>query len=182
MSKKIKAMELADLRQTFNGVKDYVIVEPLKVDSATEYTFRKRLREKKISAKMVKNSFAKKIFGEMGIQQMEVWSGPTILCWGGANVKELSNTVETLVKELKKDPKAPEKFKIKTGVADGQQVAIDVMKTLPTREEAIADLLGCILAPGSNLVACLTAPGADLASILKTIEEKQAEAAPAAAS
>lgn len=181
MSKKVKAMELADLRQTFQGVKDYVIVEPIKVDSATEFEFRKRLREKKIRAKLVKNTYAKKIFGEMGIQELDVWTGPTVLCWGGANVKELSNSVDSLVKELKKDPKAPDKFKIKTGVADGQQVTIDVMKTLPTREEAIADVLGAILAPGANLVACLTAPGADVASILKAIEGKQGESTPAPA-
>ena len=180
MSKKIKAMELEALRKSFGGVKNFVIVEPLKVDAGTDYEFRKKLREKKIFAQMVKNSYAKKIFGEMGIKVESVWSGPTVLCWGAANPKELSNTVESLVKELRKDPKLPEKFKIKTGVAEGESISIEAMKTLPTREEAIASVLSAVLAPGAALAGCLIGPATQLAGILKAIEEKKDEAVPEA--
>ncbi len=180
MSKKVKAFELDTLRKAFAGVKDYVLVEPLKVDAATDYNFRKNLRAKKIRCQMVKNSLAKKVFAENGIAVDGHWAGTTLLCWGGANVKELSKTVKE--EAAKKDPKAPDKYKIKTGVADGQLVSIDVMETLPTREEAIADLLNAILSPGGNLANLLTAPASNLAGILKAIEEKApAEAAPAAA-
>src|SRR5206468_10802549 len=64
MSKKIKELELNALRKTFQGVKDYVLLEPLKLDSATEFEFRKKLRERKCKAQLVKNSFAKKVFTE----------------------------------------------------------------------------------------------------------------------
>jgi large subunit ribosomal protein L10 len=47
-----------------------------------------------------------------------------------------------------------------------------VMKTLPTREAAIGDVLGALLGAGSSLVSAIAGPGAQLASILKTIEEK----------
>src|SRR4051812_10619589 len=99
MSKKIKALEIEALRKAFGGVKDYVIVEPIKVDAATEFEFRKKLREKKVRALYVKNTYAKKIFTEMGIE-VNVWSGPTVLCWGGANIKTLSNAVDGLLKDL----------------------------------------------------------------------------------
>ena len=39
MSKKIKEFELNTLRKTFKGVKNYVILEPIKVDSATDFEF-----------------------------------------------------------------------------------------------------------------------------------------------
>lgn len=183
MSKKVKAFELDTLRKTFAGVRDYVLVEPLKVDAATDYAFRKNLRAKKIRCQMVKNSFAKKVFGENGITLDGHWSRPTLLCWGGANIKELSNTVEEQVAAAKKDPKAPEKLKIKTAVVDGQAATMDVAKNAPTKEEAIAAIIGAILAPGAQLANLLTAPAANLAGILKAIEEKApaAEAAPAAA-
>ena len=57
-----------------------------------------------------------------------MWAGPTLLCWGGANIKELSNTVDEQVKASKKDPKAPERYKVKTAVADGQPVTLDAAK------------------------------------------------------
>lgn len=182
MSKKIKDLELSALRKTFQGVKDYVVLEPLKVDSATEYEFRKKLREKKCSAKLVKNSFAKKVFTENGIA-VDVWSGPTLLVWGAGSIKELGLTVDTLLKELKKDPKAPEKFKVKTAVADGQPVTLDVAKTLPTRLEAIGGVLAALLGPASAIAGCLVGPANELAGCIKAIEEKvgKEEAAPAPA-
>jgi large subunit ribosomal protein L10 len=184
MSKKIKALEIEALRKAFGGVKDYVIVEPLKVDSATEYEFRKNLREKQVRVQLVKNSYAKKVFGEMGIAIDDThWAGPTLLCWGGANIKSLSNAVDEQVKAAKKDPKAPDKFKFKTAVSDGQPITIEEAKKRPTREEAIGEIVAAILAPGANLASLLTSPASELAGILKTIEEKapkESEAAPAA--
>jgi ribosomal protein L10 len=185
MSKKIKdlkELELNDLRSRFKGVKDYVILEPIKVDSATEFEFRKKLREKKCTARLVKNTLAKKVFTENGIQVDNVWAGPTLLIWGSDSIKNLATTVDNLVKELKKDPKAPDKFKEKTAIADGQPVPLSVAKTLPTRLEAIGEVLGAVLGPASQIAGCLVGPPSQLAGLLKAIEEKGgSEAAPAPA-
>jgi ribosomal protein L10 len=180
MSKKIKELELNSLRSTFKGVKDYVILEPLKVDSGTEHEFRKKLRTAKVSVKLVKNTFAKKVLAENGINADNVWSGPTLLCWGGDSVKGLANSVDGAVKDARKDPKAPEKFKVKAAIADCQAISMEVAKTLPTRLEAIGDVLGALLGPGSSIAAALVGPATQLAGILKTIEEKPEAAAPAA--
>lgn len=183
MSKKVKALEIETLRKSFAGVKDYVVVEPLKVDAAADFEFRRKLREKKIRAQVVKNTYGKKVFTEMGIA-VDVWAGPTLLCWGGANVKELSNTVDEQVKASKKDPKAPEKYKIKTAIADGQPISMADAKTMPTREEAIGNIVSALMAAGSDIAAALVGPATQLAGILKAIEEKgppEGETAPAAA-
>jgi ribosomal protein L10 len=172
MSKKIKQLELNALRKRFQGVKDYVIVEPAKVDAATDYNFRKTLRDKKIQCQLVKNSLAKKVLEENGITLNGTWAGPTLLCWGAENVKTLATTVDTAIKESKKDPKAPEKYKIKTAVADGQTVPFDLAKTMPTREEAIGEVLAAILGPGRALAGCLVGPANQLAGCLAAIEQK----------
>ena len=179
MSKKIKEMELNDLRATFKGVKDMVLLQPLKLDSAADFEMRKRLREKKIRVKMVKNSLVKKVFDENGVT-VDAGAGPTLLCWGAGSIKELSTTIETIIKDLKKDPKAPDKIKVKTAVAEGATVSWDLAKTLPTREEAIGQLVAAILGPGAALAACLNGPASQLAGIFKAIEEK-GEGAPAPA-
>ena len=183
MSKKIKELELNDLRNTFKGVRDLVLLQPLKLDSAADYEMRKKLREKKIRVKMVKNTLMKKVFDENGVK-VDPGAGPTLLCWGGANIMELSNAVDAILKDLKKDPKAPLKIKEKPAVADGEQITLEEGKNRPTREEAIGAVVAALIGPGSAIVAALTGPATQLAGILKAIEEKgtgaAGEAAPAA--
>jgi len=171
MSKKIKELELNTLRKTFHGVKNYVILEPIKVDSATDFEFRKRLREKKAKAQLVKNTLARKVFTENGIE-VDGWSGPTLLVWGTESIKELSNAVEGLIKELKKDPKAPDKFKVRTAVADGQPVSMEIAKTMPTRLEAVGSVVSALVGAGGAIAGALTGPASQIAGILKAIEEK----------
>jgi len=181
MSKKIKEMELNDLRATMKGVKDLVLLQPLKLDSAADFEMRKKLREKKIRVKMVKNSLVKKVFDENGVK-VDAGAGPTLLCWGAGSVKELSTAVESILKDLKKDPKAPEKIKVKTAVSEGQPITMEVAKTIPTRQEAIGGVIAALLGPGSQIAGCLVGPANQLAGILKAIEEKvvKTEDAPAA--
>lgn len=179
--KELKELELNDLRARFKGVKDYVILEPIKVDAGTEHEFRKKLREKKCSARLVKNTLARKVFGENGIT-VDVWSGPTLLVWGAESIKDLANSVDSVIKELKKDPKAPDKFKEKTAVADGEAVTLAKAKEMPTRKDAIAGVLGAVLGPGSALAGCLSGPASQLASLVKAIEEKAEKGAAPAAS
>lgn len=178
-NKELKELELNDLRSRFKGVKDYVILEPIKVDSGTEYEFRKKLREKNCKVRCVKNTLAKKVFTENGIN-VDVWSGPTYLVWGGESIKDLANSVDIAIKELKKDPKAPDKFKEKTAVADGEAVTLEVAKKLPTRKEAIGGALAALLGPAGQLVGCLTGPASQLAGLVQAIEDK-GEATPVAA-
>lgn len=180
MSKKIKELELNSLRKTFNGVRDFALLQPLKLDSAADYTFRKVLREKKVRVKMVKNSFVKKVFGENGIK-VELGSGPTLLCWGADSAKALGLAVNAALKQLRPDPKLPEKVKEKTGIADGEMMPLSELEKVPTKQEAIGAVVAAILAPGANLAGALGGPGTQLAGILKAIEEKQSEGAEAPA-
>ena len=186
MSKKIKELELNNLRATFKGVKDMVLLEPLKLDSATDYDMRKKLREKKIRVKMVKNSLVKKVFDENGVA-VDPGAGPTLLVWGGESVKELSTAVDAILKDLKKDPKAPLRLKEKTAVSEGQPITLEAGKNIPTRKEAIGAIVAAFMGPAQAIAGCLVGPANNIAGILKAIEEKvpaaggEAAAAPAPA-
>ena len=184
MSKKIKELELNDLRKTFKGVRDFVLLQPLKLDSAADYAMRKGLREKKIRVKMVKNSFVKKVFDENGLK-VDPGSGPTLLCWGADSAKALGTAVDAMLKVLRPDPKLPAKIKEKTGIADGEAMPLEKLKEVPTRQEAIGAVLAALLGPGAALAGAIAGPGADLAGIVKTLEERgeagAAAPAPAAA-
>jgi ribosomal protein L10 len=180
MSKKIKELELNDLRKTFKGVRDFVLLEPLKLDSAADYELRKGLRAKKIRVKMVKNSFVRKVFTENGVK-VDPGSGPTLLCWGADSAKALGTAVADILKQLRPDPKQPEKVKEKTGVADGEPMPLEQLKKVPTKQEAIGAVVAALLGPGAALAAALTGPATQLAGIVKAIEEKKGAGAPAPA-
>ena len=67
---------------------------------------------------------------------------------------------------------------------------VEQVSKLPTREEAIGQIVALILSPGKTLAGAIKSPGSKLASIIKTIEERaeksgagaaaEAAAAPAA--
>jgi ribosomal protein L10 len=86
------------------------------------------------------------------------------------------------MKDSKKDPKAPDKLKERTGIVEGVPMPLASMKNVPTRLEAIGEILSAVNAPGSAIAGALVGPASQLASILKAIEEKtpEPEAAPAA--
>src|SRR4051794_2938138 len=98
MSKKIKQMEMDALRKSFAGVKNYVLLTSNKVSAGTDYTMRTALRKKGIRLQMVKNSLARRVLGEMGIELDGVWAGPTTLAYGAESVKDLSNAIDQLLK------------------------------------------------------------------------------------
>ncbi|MFT5868034.1 MAG: large subunit ribosomal protein L10 [Paracoccaceae bacterium] len=71
--------------------------------------------------------------------------------------------------------KANDKFVILGGAmgeiildADG----VRALAKMPSREELIASIVGCIAAPASNIAGAIGAPASNIASILSTIEEK----------
>jgi large subunit ribosomal protein L10 len=175
MSKKIKELELNDLRNTFKGVRDFVLLQPIKLDSAADYEMRKGLRAKKIRVKMVKNTLVKKVFDENGVK-VDPGSGPTLLCWGADSAKALGLAVDAMLKQLRPDAKQPEKIKEKTGVADGEAMPLAKLKEIPTRQEAIGSIVAAILGPGASIAAALTGPATSLAGIVKAIEEKAEKA------
>jgi ribosomal protein L10 len=174
MSKKIKQMEMDALASTFTGVRDLVVVSVSGVDSQTDNKMRLDFRKKNIRMQVVKNSLAKQVFEKMGIKLANCWDGPTTVVWGGNSVAELSRTLD---EAMKKGDKVKDKIKVKTAVADGEEVTFAEALVRPTREQAIAELMSAILGPAMTLLGQIGGPGAQLASQIQTISEKKEEAA-----
>jgi len=49
---------------------------------------------------------------------------------------------------------------------------VKAIADLPSREELIASIVGCIAAPAANIAGAIGAPASNIASILTTIEER----------
>lgn len=172
MSKAIKQLEMNALKKTFDGVRDLVFLNVVGLNAIAENQARLALRKKGIRLQMVKNSLARRIFDELGIAVAKGWEGSTTIAWGGTSIAGLSKEIQALAKKHEK------LIKVKTAIADGQEVAFEVAVKMPTREEAIAQIVALALAPASKLVSMITGPAAQVASQIKTISEKKEEAAP----
>jgi large subunit ribosomal protein L10 len=180
MSKQVKQMQMDVLSRTFKDVRDMVFLSTSGVDAITDNKIRLGLRKKKVLMLVVKNSLVRRVFGDLGIKPSDVaWAGPTTIAWGAESIKDLSKEVETA---LLKDPKLKDKVKVKTALAEGQPVTFDQALKMPTRKEAIGEIIGMILGPAASIAGCLTGPASQVASQIQTISEKkpEGEAAPAA--
>ncbi len=135
MSKVIKQMELSALKKTFDGVRDMVVMKVVGLGAIADNQVRLGLRKKGIRLQMVKNSLARRIFGEMGINLNTAWEGSTTVAWGGTSIAGLSQEIATLVKKHDKF------IKVKTAVADGLETPFDLALKMPTREEAIGRIV-----------------------------------------
>lgn len=187
MSKTIKQMQIASIEETFKSVRDLVVLSVKGLDCHADHAFRAALRKKNVRLQVVKNTLTRKVFGEMGMSveaDSPYWSGPTTLAWGppGVSIAEVSRAVEGELKNPKTAASYKDKVAVKGAIAEGQPVKFDVALKMPTRLEAIGQIVGMILGPGSAIAGCLTGPASQVASQIQTISEKKEEgAAPEAA-
>ncbi len=180
MSKVIKQMQMNSLRETFSGVRDLVVLSVKGLDCHADGSLRSALRKKNIRLQVVKNTLTRKVFGEMGITipaDSPYWAGPTILAWAppSVSIAEVSRAVEAELKNAKMQAAYKDKVSVKGAIAEGQPVGFELALKMPTRLEAIGNVLGMILGPGSAIAGCLTGPAAQVASQIQTISEKKEE-------
>jgi large subunit ribosomal protein L10 len=173
MSKLIKQMEMDDLKKTFQDVRDMVILSASKVSCQADTQLRSALRKKNIRLKVVKNSLARRVFGELNMKVEKCWEGPTMLAWGSNSLAELSKELDSLTKKN-------DKIKVKGAVSEGQEIAFKQALAMPTKPEAIGRAVGLALSPAARLVGQLLGPAAQVAGQIKTLSEKSPEGAPSA--
>src|SRR5690349_14199212 len=106
MSKVMKQMQMDSLKHTFKGVRDLVLLNVVGLDAISENKMRLDLRKKGIRLQMVKNSLARRVFGELGLQIQSPWEGSTTVAWGSSSIAKLSQELDGLIKKHSKFMKA----------------------------------------------------------------------------
>jgi large subunit ribosomal protein L10 len=179
VSKAIKEMQMGALKRTFADVRECVFLSVNKLNSQQDGALRADLRKKNIKVQMVKNSLCRLVFKDLGMQfgdDSAYWKGNTWLAWGPESVAELSRALEASVA---KTPALKDRVTIKGAVAEGQPVPFDVAKTMPTRQEAIATILGMVLGPASQIAGQIVGPASQVAGQIQQLAEKKEEGAAA---
>jgi len=178
MSKPVKALIRDELIKRFDGVTQLAVVGFTGVEANATNRIRARLREKEIRVLVVKNALAKQAFKAVGIAVAgELLDGPCAVAYG---CDPDSVGIVAVVRELLEIHKEEPKLTVKAALLDGEVFRgdrIEALSMYPTRDEAIAQLVGCVLWPGSSLAACLTGPGGQLAGAIAAIGEGGGEEA-----
>lgn len=174
MSKPVKELVRKELARRFEGLTSLAVVGFTGIDAITTHQIRGRLRDKNIKMTVVKNALARQAFDSIGLSvAKDLLDGPCAVAFG-ADQDQVS--VIDVVRELVAIGKETPNLKVKAAILEGEAFGPDRVEALskyPTRSEAVAKVLSCVLSPGAKLAGCLIGPGAKIASLLKAIEEKR---------
>ena len=183
MSKFVKNLITRDLAKRFEGVEGVAVISPRGIDGHKTHALRRKLHATGLRMTVVQNNLARRAVdaGESKLKGFDkLLDGPSALIYGQASIANIAR----LLLEAKKDNEAME---LRGVFFDGELYAgdkgVETASKLPTREEAIGNLVATILGPGRRFAAALKGPGGTLGAVLKTIEDKAKEkegAAPAA--
>jgi len=169
MSKPVKELVRNELIKRFDGVTQLAVVGFSGVDATTTNQIRGRLREKDIRMTVVRNSLARQAFKAVGLEPAGgLLDGPCAVAYG-------SDSVVTVVRELLDIHEETPNLEVKAAFMEGElfeEDQIDALSKYPTRDEAVAQVVQCVLSAGASLAGCLIGPAGQLAGILETIEQK----------
>jgi len=167
-----KEAVVAELGQIFADSGVIVVAHYAGLTVAEMQDFRGRMREAGGSVRVAKNRLAKiALEGTPCASINGLLTGMTVLAYSEDPVAA-AKVVDAYAKDNAK--------LVVLGGAMGETAldaaGVKAVAALPSREELIASIVGCIGAPAANIAGAIGAPAANLASILSTVEER-AEAA-----
>ncbi|MEM1165603.1 MAG: 50S ribosomal protein L10 [Planctomycetota bacterium] len=170
MSKPVKNYMIRDYQGKLGEVEDALIVSTRGIDANTTNELRAKLAEKDIRLTVIRNNLAKHTFKDTNLEALvPALEGPSTLAYGAESVVDVARELLKFAEEI-------ELLEVKAGCIEGELYAgkdgVKQLSKLPTRDEAIANLVGCILSPGRNIGGAAKGPASVLAACLKSIEEK----------
>lgn len=165
--KKVLVAEVAEVAKTALSV---VAAENRGLTVAQMTELRSKARASGVYMRVVKNTLARKAFAGTAFEPVgPKLKGPLLLAFS----KEDPGAAARVVKAFSKDN---EKL-VATLVSLGGDVLsskdLEKVASLPTRDQARAQLLGLLMAPAQQLAAVIAAPAQDLARVLSAYADKR---------
>ena len=172
MDRAQKEKVVEELGQIFESSGVVVVAHYAGLTVAEMQDLRARMREAGGSVRVAKNRLAKiALQGKPNASLADHLTGMTVLAFSEDPVAA-AKVAESYAKDNSK-------FEI-LGGAMGEtaldRAGVKAVSEMPSREELIASIVGCLGAPAANIAGAIGAPASNIASILSSIEEK-AEAA-----
>ncbi len=170
-----KEQVVSELGQIFESSGVVVVAQYAGLTVADMEDFRGRMRTAGGAVRVAKNKLAKIALKDRQCEGIAAYlNGMTVLAYSEDPVAA-AKVVEDYAKANRK--------LVVLGGAMGNSVldaaGVKSVAAMPSREELLASVVGCILAPAAQIAGAIGAPASGMASILSTIEERQANGASA---
>lgn len=163
-----KEKVVEELGQIFESSGVVVVAHYEGLTVAEMQDLRGRARESGSSVRVAKNRLAKiALQGKSCESIADYLTGMTVLTF--------SEDPVAAAKVAEDFAKSNKKFEILGGAMGDSaldRAGVEAVSKMPSREELIASIVGCIGAPASNIAGAIGAPASNIASILSTIEER----------
>jgi len=165
-----KEKVVAELGQIFESSGVVVVAHYAGLTVAEMQELRADMREAGGSVRVAKNKLAKiALEGTPKASIGDYLSGMTVVAYSEYPVAA-AKVMDAFAKEN-------DKLVILGGAMGGTALDVAGVKAvakMPSRDELIASIAGCIGAPASNIASILGAPASDIAGILSSVEDKLA--------
>jgi large subunit ribosomal protein L10 len=175
MTKAEKTAAIEELKEKFENSTFFYLTDSSAMTVEQVNTLRRRFFEKGIEMKVVKNTLAQKALEaapeEKNYAELyEALKGPTALLF-----TDIANAPARVIEEFRKESKG-EKPAVKAAYIDtaiyiGDE-KLEELSKLKSKEDLLADLMGLLNAPMSNLLSGLGSGGQNIMGLLKALEEK----------
>jgi large subunit ribosomal protein L10 len=179
MRKEQKTALVAEIAEGLGRASIALVSEYRGMTAGEATEVRRKLRAVRGELRVAKNTLIRRAIKDTAFSKLDdQLGGPVGLILSFADPVELAKTV-TGMREL------GEKFKVRGGVFDGKPLSgeeVQALAALPPREVILAQLLGLLMAPATQVVRLLNEPGSALARLVDAIGKKNGDAVPAAGS
>jgi len=159
-----------ELGQIFESSGVVVVAHYAGLTVAEMQDLRGKMREAGGSVRVAKNRLARiALEGTPNASIADLLTGMTVLGY--------SEDPVAAAKVMDEYAKGNDKLQILGGAMGGTSLDAEGVKAvakMPSREELIASIAGCIAAPAANIAGAIGAPASNIASILSTIEDRAA--------
>ena len=177
MRKEQKTALVAEINEGLGRASIALVSEYRGMTAGEATEVRRKLRAVRGELRVAKNTLIRRAIKDTAFSKLDdQLGGPVGLILSFDDPVELAKTV-TGMREL------GDKFKLRGGVLDGKPLSseeIQALAALPPREVILAQLLGLLMAPATQLVRLLNEPGSALARLVDAIGKKNGDAAPVA--
>ena len=162
---------VADVNEAASQALSLVIADARGVSVSSLTDLRKQAREAQVDMRVVRNTLARRALAGTEFEcTQETFVGPSLLAFS----MEDPGAAARLFKDFAKENKD---FEVKALAVGGQLLAadkIDVLATLPTRDQALGQLAGLLQAPITKLARTLNEMPSQIARAVSAVHDQKA--------
>ena len=167
MAQKYKVEKVEALKEELKDYNSFIFTDYRGLDVQQINQLRNSLRDKGAHYHVIKNSYAKRVFQDLGFDGMDRYLvNPTAIAYFEKNLSEIAKVLIDSAEETT--------LELKGGYSDGSVISSDELvkiSKLPSRDVLLAQLLGMLNAPQRGLVTVLHGILSKFVRTLKAVQE-----------